>query len=842
MHEFEFAYQNKAPDMAAPFAKAENLCFLAGDLVDLDAPPADAASAGAGSAGAGAGAGAGAAEGRGAATVRGVVRWLRHGIKPRLAFNQMAPRFEAQEPWEFPAEYPGDYDLPFRLDFVTPRTIRLRFWACPVAGAAEQGMPFASPMLAGPVPTDAGWTRIDEPAAPVEAAGNAEGAGNAGTVGAGAGAGAVRFMGPHGGVRITRAPFRVELLDRGGRLLTRTVQGRDAMALNQEAGTPLQWVRATEDLRRFWSASWRLAPGERIYGGGESFTRLDKRGQRMNLFTTDAHGTQGHGMYKPVPFFLSDRGYGLFLHTGAPITADLGHENDGVASYFVGDERLDLFLFLGGPKAVLGEYTALTGRAARPPLWSFGLWMSRITYKSEAETRAVAARLREETIPCDVIHLDTGWFEKDWRCDYRFSASRFDDPAGMIADLKADGFQTCLWQLPYFTPNNPLFAELIEKGYALRDPEGRMPVQDAVLDMSNPEAVAWYQERLRPLLAMGVGAIKADFGEGAPLRGAYASGASGWLEHNLYPLRYNQAVAEVTRETTGETILWARSAWAGSQRYPLHWGGDAENTDGAMLASLRGGLSLGLSGFSFWSHDIGGFAKPPREELYRRWLPFGMLTSHSRCHGAPPKEPWPFGEDFTDAFRAAVSIKYCLMPYIWSQATACAARGLPLLRPLFLEYPQDPGAWTVEDAYLLGRDLLVAPLFEAETNERRLYLPAGDDWYDLQHGTRYGGGRWYRIQAGEVPVVLLARSGAAIPCIHPEAGIPAHTGAIDWTRLLLAAYGEPGMEAMGLLALPEEGEARTLCVRMGPRGGTLEANPWADHVAFRVDHNPPLFQ
>ncbi|RYY07726.1 MAG: alpha-xylosidase, partial [Cytophagaceae bacterium] len=347
-----------------------------------------------------------------------------------------------------------------------------------------------------------------------------------------------------------------------------------------------------------------------------------------------------------------------------------------------------------------------TGKAAMPPLWSFGYWQSRITYFSEKDGRDVAAKLRENKIPADVIHFDTGWFTTDWRTDYQFAPARFQDPKKLLSDLKKDGFHVSLWQLPYFTPQNKLFPELIAKGLVVKDAKGNIPYEDATLDFSNPAAVAWYQAKIAGLLKLGVGAIKVDFGEAAPATGLYHSGRTGFYEHNLYPLRYNKAVADITRQTTGDNIIWARSTWAGSQRYPLHWGGDAENTDDAMAAELRGGLSLGLSGFSFWSHDIGGFVQQTPENLYKRWAAFGMLTSHTRSHGAPPKEPWLFSPQFISDFRRADELRYRLMPYIYAQAKHSTETGLPMVRALFVEFPQDAGAWLVDNEYLFGSDLL----------------------------------------------------------------------------------------------------------------------------------------
>jgi alpha-D-xyloside xylohydrolase len=519
----------------------------------------------------------------------------------------------------------------------------------------------------------------------------------------------------------------------------------------------------------------------------------------------------------------------MFVHTSAPVTFDFGQAFDQSNMIYAGDETLDLFIFLGSPKEILSEYTALVGRSPAPPLWSFGLWMSRITYKSEDEVREVAAKLRQYRIPSDVIHIDTGWFETDWQCNYKFSTSRFRDPAKMIADLRRQGFRISLWQLPYFTSKNELYKEIIQKGYAVRSEGGQLPAEDAILDFSNPEAVKWYQGLLANLLKMGVGAIKVDFGEDAPLRGLYASGRTGYYEHNLYPLRYNQAVAEITKEVTGESIIWARSAWAGSQRYPLHWGGDAENTDSAMAATLRAGLSFGLSGFTYWSHDVGGFVRPPSVDLYRRWLPFGVLTSHTRCHGAPPREPWAFDEAFVEDYRRAVELKYALMPYIYAQAMQSSAQGWPMLRALFVEYADDPTSWLIEDEYLFGSDLLVAPMIEAG-NDRQVYLPPGS-WIDYQTGQVYRGAQWRRIAPGRVPVVLLVKDHTVIP----HARIAQSTSEMNWKEIELRVFSADGGAVSGLFALPGD-SLQTLKLESSPQGFTLKDDPLRGRVKWQIKH------
>jgi alpha-D-xyloside xylohydrolase len=464
-----------------------------------------------------------------------------------------------------------------------------------------------------------------------------------------------------------------------------------------------------------------------------------------------------------------------------------------------------------------------------PPLWSFGLWMSRITYFSEEDGRRVAAQLRENRIPSDVIHFDTGWFEVDWRSDYKFAPSRFDDPQGMINDLDDQGFKISLWQLPYFVPKNDLFPEIIDKGLFVKNKKGNVPYEDAVLDFSNPKTIDWYQNKIKGLLDLGVGAIKVDFGEAAPADGLYASGRTGFYEHNLYPLRYNKAVAEITKEVTGENIIWARSTWAGSQRYPLHWGGDAANTNTAMASTLRAGLSMGLSGFTFWSHDIGGFVQRTPEDIYRRWLPFGLLSSHSRTHGAPPKEPWEYNESFNDAFRLATEMRYKLMPYIYAQAKHSSENGLPMMRALFVEYPDDAGSWLIDDEYLFGQDMLVAPLFESVTS-RDVYLPDGK-WIDYQTGKVYEKG-WHHIEAGEVPAVILVRDGAVIPHIK----LAQSTQNMDWSELELKVYAADAKSVSGYVCLPSDQILVKLNMKKSGNSFNLNNNPFEGKaVKFIVD-------
>jgi len=736
------------------------------------------------------------------ATGKGEITYQRSEYFTRQAFDNMLAVIKPVEPNEFPTDqYAGNPTLPFSIEFVSPRTVRIRMTSGP-----QVHKPLEELMLTVPVPQDHSW-KYDK----VE--------------------GGYRYTSAYGSVTIQENPWHLEFRDAQGKLLTRTDHDTD----NASSFTPIlpfSFVRRAADYSRSMDAAFLLSPCEKIFGCGESFTSLDKRGQKVVLWTDDANGVQNQGLYKPIPFFMSNRGYGMFLHTSSPITCDFGNSFSGVNSLMIGDDELDLFVFLGSPKDILDEYTKLTGKSPLPPLWSFGLWMSRCTYNAEAQVRSIAARLRADQIPCDVIHLDTGWFETDWQCDYEFSPTRFPDPQKMLSDLKDDGFHISCWQLPYFVPKNKLFPELVEKNLVVRDAKGNLPREDAVLDFSNPQTVTWYQDKLANLLKLGVGAIKVDFGEAAPEDGIYADGRTGFYEHNLYPLRYNKAVADITLKTTGEHIIWARSAWAGSQRYPIHWGGDAESTDDGMAAELRGGLSFGLSGFSFWSHDVGGFTATSvtnmDQNLFARWLAFGMLSSHSRCHGIAPKEPWNYGSAFEDEFRAIDGLKYRLMPYVYAQAKDCSDHGLPMVRALFIEYPDDPGSWLVDDEYLFGSSILVAPLMHENATGRDVYLPPGS-WIDYQSGKAYDGG-WQHIEAGKLPVVMLVRDGTVLP----EIKLAQSTMQMDWSKLDLVVFAKDAQTARGLICLPTDNVLHELSLNKSGDTFKLADDPLAGKVAWII--------
>ncbi|MDC1855090.1 glycoside hydrolase family 31 protein [Bacteroides uniformis] len=742
---------NQALDMSTDFLDLSNTLFFADHLESFDVKSGE-----------------------------GLVNWKRGHLMPRQAFNTNGAQPRKMRMLDFPfTAYENDPNLKFKIDFVTPRTVRIRMLTTPVEPKVSTSI-----MLAKEPGKDESW-KVTETENTIVYAGN------------------------YGTVQINKNPWRVVLKDKTGRILSQTVTLRDADS-TQVKYTPFSFIKRGSDNARRINPVFTLTADEMIFGCGESATGLNKVGQKVNLFVTDPQGPETDQMYKPIPFFMSNRGYGMFMHTSAPVTCDFGATYIGLNKMFMGDENLDLFVFFGEPKDILDEYTDLVGKPGMPPLWSFGTWMSRITYFSEKEGYDVAANIRKNKYPCDVIHFDTGWFDVDWQCDYKFSENRFQNPQQMLKDLKSQGFHVCLWQLPYFTPKNRYFPELIKKDMYVKNGNGELPYEDVVLDFSNPETVDWYQNKLAGLLNIGVSAIKVDFGEAAPLSGIYASGKSGWYEHNLYPVRYDMAVSEITKKLHNENIMWARAAWAGSQRYPLHWGGDAATTNTGMLGTLRAGLSFGLSGFSFWSHDMGGFVKSTPEDLYCRWLPFGFLTSHTRAHGAPPTEPWLYdSKRVQDVFRKSAEMKYRLMPYVYAQAKECTEKGLPMLRALFVEFPDDPGAWKVDDEYLFGSQILVAPLLESGITGRTVYLPEGK-WIDYQTEKVYEGG-WHKIEAGSLPIIMLVRDGSVLPHLK----LAQSTSEMDWSKMNLKVYSADKKQAEGLICLPTDNRIQVVKVDCG---------------------------
>ena len=577
-----------------------------------------------------------------------------------------------------------------------------------------------------------------------------------------------------GDIVIRERPFAFEV---GGVL-------RSGGERRQVAGFPLAPALGFGD--GVTRVSFEVPSGTDVLGFGELYGRLTRNGQTIELRNLDALGTGMNRAYKNVPVFHCGDAT-IFVHTSAVIRADVCHTSTALLQLEIEERGLDLFAITGGDlRERLRRYTDLTGRPEVPPLWAFGLWLGRCRFRTRAELEEAATGMREHRIPCDVLHIDPDWLELDkLNCDFRWSEEKYPRPAEMMAGLAARGFHISLWELPYIDSASPLYAEAEAAGHLVKRADGSTAAASVVgrdgrprgvVDFSSGATRDWWAEQHRRLFEMGVSVMKTDFGEGLPDDALMSDGRDGRAWRNLYPLWYNRTVFEATAQFTGrQGLVWGRSGWAGSQRYPAQWGGDPEASVAGMAATLRGGLSYALSAPGLWSHDIGGFyGHGPSPELYARWAQFGCLSPFARAHGLTPREPWHFGPRVLDIFREFVELRYSLLPYLVRCAEEARDMGLPVLRPLLLEFPDDPGCRPVDLQYLLGADILVCPVFSesADPVTVDVYLPRGADWIDWWSDEEMTGGQWLKVTVPLERLPLYRRAGSHIP----RGPVVQHTG------------------------------------------------------------------
>ncbi|NAZ81609.1 alpha-xylosidase, partial [Kineococcus sp. R8] len=560
-------------------------------------------------------------------------------------------------------------------------------------------------------------------------------------------------------VHVSRGgPWAVEFRA-GGRVLTRS--GPRSIGVVTDASG-----------RTFVHEQLEQAIGEHVYGLGERFGAFVKNGQSVDTWNEDG-GTASEQAYKNVPFYLTDAGYGVFVDHPERVSFELGSEVVSRNQFSVEGQRLTYYVVHGPtPKDVLRRYTALTGRPARVPAWSYGLWLS-TSFTTDYDEETVSSfvdGMAQRDLPLSVLHFDCFWMRRFHWCDFVWDPATFPDPAGMIARLKARGLRISLWINPYIAQRSHLFEEGRALGHLVLRADGSVWQWDmwqagmALVDFTSPAAVQWYRGKLRALLDLGVDCFKTDFGERIPTDVVWHDGSDPQRMHNCYAQLYNAAVFGLleAERGVGEAVVFARSATAGGQQFPVHWGGDCESTFTAMAESLRGGLSLACSGFGYWSHDIGGFEGLPDPVVFKRWAAFGLLSSHSRLHGSGSyRVPWAFDEEAVDVVRRFTRLKMRLMPYLLEAAEEAATAGTPVMRPMVLEFPDDPTAAFCDRQYMLGPDLLVAPVLRADGSVT-FYVPQGR-WTDVTTGQEVVGGRWVTQvhDVGSIP--LLARPGAVVP-------------------------------------------------------------------------------
>lgn len=548
-----------------------------------------------------------------------------------------------------------------------------------------------------------------------------------------------------------------------------TGSGHNDLAYVKTDWTGLAYDRGPEDA--YMRQQLSITVNEHIYGLGERFTPFVKNGQSVDIWNADG-GTSTEQSYKNIPFYLSNRGYGVFVNHPERVSFEIGSEMVTKVGFSVPGERLDYFL-INGPtmKDVLMRYTDITGKPSLPAPWTFGLWLSTsftTNYDEQTVTGFVDGML-ERGIPLKVFHFDCFWMKEFSWCDFLWDKRVFPDPEGMLKRLKAKGLKICVWINSYVGQESALFKEGMEKGFFLKRPDGSVWQWDmwqpglAIVDFTNPEARAWYTSKLERLLDMGVDCFKTDFGERIPTDCVYYDGSNPEKMHNYYSYLYNKTVFDLISRKKGkqDALVFARSATAGGQKFPVHWGGDCWSDYESMEESLRGGLSLTSSGFGFWSHDIGGFESTSSPDVYKRWCAFGLLSTHSRLHGSSSyRVPWSYDEEAVAVVRCFARLKASLMPYLYRCAVETSRTGVPMMRSMVLEFTEDRNCDYLASQYMLGDSLLVAPIFN-DQSMAEYYLPEGT-WTSVLTGEVRQGGRWYREKHGYLSIPLYARENSVV--------------------------------------------------------------------------------
>ncbi len=522
------------------------------------------------------------------------------------------------------------------------------------------------------------------------------------------------------------------------------------------------------------SNSFVLEPGEKIYGLGERFSNFVKNGQEIEMWNADG-GTETMQSYKNIPLYLSNRKYGIFVDSSEKVSYEIASQQVDRVEFSVPDQTLSYY-FIGGSdnKEVLDHYTALTGRPPLLPAWSYGLWLttSFTTKYDEQTVMSFINGMLKRKIPLSVFHFDCCWMKPTEWCNFEWDPDIFPDPEGLLKKIHNKGIKICVWINPYIAQKSRLFDEGMKNGYFIKKTNGDIWQWDkwqagmAIVDFTNPDAISWYQGYLKELLSQGVDVFKTDFGERIPSKGVkFFDGSDPKKMHNYYTLLYNKVVTEAIADVKGEkeALVFARSATVGSQCYPVHWGGDSSSNYSSMAETLRSGLSFGMSGFGYWSHDISGFEASATPDLYRRWTQFGLLSSHSRYHGSTTyKVPWLYGEKSVENTKKYTNLKLKLLPYLMAMSNEVHYHGTPILRSMVLEFPDDPGCEDLDMQYMLGSNLLVAPIFN-DQGLATFYVPKAEGtWISILAGKAYEGGKWYKEKFDDITLPLLARPNSVI--------------------------------------------------------------------------------
>lgn len=541
------------------------------------------------------------------------------------------------------------------------------------------------------------------------------------------------------------------------------------------------------------SMSLPADPAEHVYGFGERFNALDHRGEKIETWVRDVTNhprpLRPRISYRPVPFFVSSRGYGVLLDSTTRSTFDMGASAPD--RYVVADQSAALRCYLiYGPSLtdVLTRHTAIVGRPPLPPAWVFAPWKVRDEYLNDEQVREDVDKMRALDLPLSAVIIDSPW-ESAYN-DFRFNPWQFPDPKGLIDYLHGRGTKLALWIAPFTNtvsktgeyggklqgqlPRAANFDELVSKGFFIKTPKGDPYLikwwkgVGGLIDFTNPDATAWWQGQIRELVRLGVDALKADDGEHVPEDAVFHNGKTGREMHNLYPYLYLKATYEALNEAVpGGSVLWSRSGFTGTQRFPYHIPGDQDASFqlGTGLPSvILASQGAAISGFAITGSDIAGYNAEAPKDVFIRWSQLGAMQPIMQVMvKGTISGPWSYDEETLQIYRRYAKLHTSLFPYIYSYARQASETGLPIIRSLFLLEQHDPEAYRHPFQYFFGNELLVAPMYEDAT-ARQVYLPKGE-WLDYWNGTAYQGPKTITYQAPIGVLPLFVRSGAIIPRI-----------------------------------------------------------------------------
>ncbi|QRF75847.1 Alpha-glucosidase [Thermoplasmatales archaeon] len=534
----------------------------------------------------------------------------------------------------------------------------------------------------------------------------------------------------------------------------------------------------TDEKNEFTTISFRIPTEYGIYGLGENFTTFNKRGKVLYTFPADNYLLFASQVYKGIPFFLSNAGLGIVFPRYEPIKFDFGQTIDGLIMISIPSTSFEFYILYGTPIEIVQNFVSMFDKPQMPPKWSFGLWWSRwigIGPQSVNQVAEVVDKFTKEQIPLDVVVIDPQWLKGyiagvTQACSFDWDHNKFmtDNAVGDL--LESRGKKLALWINPYIEFYGTGYEKL--KHCFLKDKTGKtalVPVQDGnpnkpnrgMVDFTRPDCAEVYISLVADLMKRSKArTVISDFGETVPPDAIDEYGNPGYMIRNKLGDLYQIAAFDGVKRGTGEGIIWGRSGSLRSHNLPIKWGGDSNSTWEGMKTALRAALTASVSGAIFSAFDIGGFAGKPDKKLFLRWSAAAALFSYFKLQGTTEREPWAYDQETVNDFRELSELRYRLIHYILDEAEKSIRDYIPLVRPLLMAFPEDPNAANIDDEFMLGSDILVAPIL-TEDEIRSIYIPEGD-WVYYYNGERTGGGKWVTKQEGFNRVPLFVRKGARI--------------------------------------------------------------------------------